>query len=136
MQEMQWWQGEWHERQKINEAASELNALAGGQDGLRRQIQRLFALDKDQGKELERLRVTVAVLMDVIVEAGVTTDARLTERLVAALATLEPKPQAGSEAAKPAPRVTRCASCGEEVAANFTYVTERGEVCDRCFSEA
>ena len=134
MQEMQWWQGEWHERQKINEAASELNALAGGQEGLRRQIQRLFALDKDQGKELERLRVTVAVLMDVIVEAGVTTDAKLTQRLVTALAALEPKPESGSTTKAPA-RVTRCASCGEEVQASFTYVTERGEVCDRCFSE-
>lgn len=135
MEQFKWFEGEWAERQKINEAARELNALGAVQNGLAAQVHRLFALDKDQGKELERLRMTIAVLMDVLVEAGVTEDAKLRERLDLALSTLEPKPAPVTSPAGEA-RSVRCAACGNEVAASFTYVTSRGEVCDRCFDSA
>jgi hypothetical protein len=137
MDEMKWWQGEWAERQKINEAAAELNSLTSVDDALQRQINRLFSLDKDQGRELERLRVLVFTLMDVLVENGVLQDAKLSARVEAAMRALDPPtPEAPSGGPPAQPRTTRCASCGEDVKVEFTFITDRGEVCERCFHGA
>jgi len=146
------------ERERLNEAATEINSLSLQNNHAWRQIQRLFALDKAQSAELEKLRVTVQVLTEAMIDAEVLDRTLVAERLGSAFTALElrrnPKapgtggPFRGGESAgadpnaaaakvattpaKPEPK-TLCGMCGESVPARMTTITETGVVCDPCF---
>jgi len=146
MNKLKWWQGEWYERQRINEAAAELAAVDVIADSQGQQLRRLFELDRDQGREIARLQAATGVLMEFLVESKVVEEGALRARLDSAFAALDPQqptsPAAqgertgrGGPAAPPQRQVT-CPVCGRQVALRNTFVTVSGEVCDQCYYAA
>jgi hypothetical protein len=151
MREVRWWEGHWAERQRINEAASELTALDTTTELLGSQVQRLFKLDLDQGKEIARLQATVGVLIDLLLEKHVLDEDALYPRLKVAMAALEPRLEpdpngplsvmAGespyrTQPPRPTPSEipsTTCISCGKRVVRSSTTITTQGEICDACY---
>jgi hypothetical protein len=89
MERLRWWQGDWLERQKFNEAADELNSLQRNQSSIDSRLVRLFELDKDQGRELARLQATTWTLIDLLVEKGLVTEPEVAARISAAIDELE-----------------------------------------------
>ena len=95
---LKWWEGEYVERQRLNEAADELFALNASQGQTSEQLARLFRLDQDQGREIARLEATVMALIELMVESGVVGEQQVVERVDAALAELEQQERARAEA--------------------------------------
>jgi len=131
------------ERQYINQAAMELNALEADNHSLRSQIRKLYNLDKAQSAELAKLRTMVRVLMEYLVDSSTLDRTRLEERLESGFEELERKnapeqvgpggPYRGSaaEATEPEPTGT-CTLCKNERLLRRTTMTPEGLVCDPC----
>ena len=135
MDEIDWWDAIFSdvgavERRALNQAAEELGLLNISADLNQEQIHKLFALDKAQREEIERLRLTIKVLTEILVDSGVVAEAAFTERMQAALAAREEAKAARAKAK--AEKIVRCQQCGVEVPARSTNLTEWGLVCDAC----
>ena len=85
--------GDWADRQRINEAAGELNLLCADQSNLTMQVQRLFQLDRDQGREIARLQLIINTLLELILKHQILPEAELTQSLSAGLEGLERQEQ-------------------------------------------
>lgn len=137
MEKLKWWQGGGH-AWKINEAAAELQALDGVTDALAQQIGRLFQLDQDQSKEIDRVHVVIQVLIQQLVQAGALDETDLSVRIEAALDQLEnPDPPATDQAVQghqAAPmRTVQCSVCQKDVPEHQTLFTEMGQACPTCY---
>jgi len=146
MEKLTWWQtlgSGGSEISKINEAADEINALADQAGDLRKKIRRLFELDRDQGRALEEVKITVEVLIAALARAGVLDVDQLTHDVRTEIeARFAPPPRPGGpggpyrQGPAPAPppeRKVLCLECECEVPISQTYVTAHGEICDRCY---
>ena len=90
MEKLGWFfNNEWMQRDRINEAADEINALRAARADSHGAIERLFALDRAQGQELAALRVTVEVLANMLIESGAVDEKTLRYRIEAAWANTE-----------------------------------------------
>lgn len=135
------------ERERLNEAASELHMLNAQAELSRDNIGRLFDLDRAQADEIENLRVVVRVLTEALLDAGHLDRTLLDERMKTAFTELELKrnpppadpsaggPYRGGEG-EPAPEpMTTCEKCREQVLARRTTITGQGVFCDVCYAE-
>lgn len=104
-----------------------LDNQASTAQNLSSQLRELYALDREQGRELRHLRATVRVLGELLVENGVDPSV-LQIRVQAAIGETEIK---AAERAK-AEKMIACASCGKKVPLQRTNITASGTVCDRC----
>ncbi len=87
MEKLGWFfNNEWMQRDRINEAADEINSLRAARADSHGAIERLFALDRAQGQELAALRVTVEVLANLLIESGAVDEKSLRYRIEAAWA--------------------------------------------------
>ena len=93
MKRLRWWDSDWAERQRINEAADELNQMHHARATTTGQIARVFQLDQDQGREIARLQTTLMTLIELMVEKGVVEEQTLVDRVDAALNGLEQREQ-------------------------------------------
>jgi hypothetical protein len=99
MKRLKWWESDWTERQRINEAADELNRLHFSQGHTTEQLARLFELDRDQGREIARLQAMVMTLVELLVQKGVVEEPELVNRLEASLDQLQREERAKEEEA-------------------------------------
>jgi hypothetical protein len=118
------------ERELFDQAAEGISALQTSSVGTAEQVNKLFRLDVQQGEELERLRLTVQVLVDVLVDTLGLDPKVLEYRLEAALEEAAAR-RAESEAAG---KMLNCAFCEASVPATRTNITESGTLCDGCFA--
>lgn len=123
----------WREASAINEAHDAISTMqavtATTSQAQAQQLQKLFALDRAQAQQIERMAATIDVLTELLLETGAIDRAALTERVTARVNELE-KVEAEAKARGPQ---TSCARCGAEVPAKNTQITETGTVCDRCY---
>lgn len=90
MEKLGWFfNNEWMQRERINEAADEINALRAARADSHGAIERLFALDRVQGQELAAVRVTLEVLSNLLIESGAVDEKTLRYRIEAAWANNE-----------------------------------------------
>ncbi|AKU96139.1 hypothetical protein AKJ09_02803 [Labilithrix luteola] len=83
----------WVERQRLNQAADDLQALTRDTNTTEKQVLRLFELDRDQGHEIAKLQAVVYVLMQMLVESGAMDAQKLDERVRDAVTKLESNPE-------------------------------------------
>ncbi len=156
VERISWWHSAfgdvgWKEREAINRAAVELDILKHADVANSGQLTRLFELDRAQGEEIERLRLMVRVLTELLVESNAVDGEKLKTKMQAALLAHEeakkPKeveappadftgqPKTGnfmSKAVKKDP-VVRCSQCSEEMVKSDSNLTEWGLICDDCY---
>jgi hypothetical protein len=125
---------DYRRRSDINDALYQSQSLSGDVASLQAQIGRLQENQRD-------LSVTVAAMLELLVDKQQLDPDRVRERAEAMLAELR-KPPPGSVVAappeaiahpKPPPLNTQpltCTKCGRSVPANLTLMTENGPVCD------
>ena len=90
MEKLGWFfNNEWMQRERINEAAEEINSLRAARADSHGAIERLFALDRVQGQELAAVRVTLEVLTNLLIESGAVDEKTLRYRIEAAWANNE-----------------------------------------------
>jgi hypothetical protein len=90
MEKLEWlFNNEWTQRERINEAADEINSLRAARADSHRAIERLFALDRLQGEELAAVRVTLEVLINLLIESGAVDEKTLRYRIEAVWANNE-----------------------------------------------
>jgi hypothetical protein len=118
------------ERQLFDQAAEGISALQTSSVGTAEQVNKLFRLDVQQGAEIERLRLTVQVLVDVLVDTLGLDPKVLEYRLEAAFEEAAAR-RAETEAAG---KMITCAFCDASVPATRTNITESGTLCDDCFA--
>jgi hypothetical protein len=85
------WGGERVERQRINQAASELGTLQSTTDTLQAQVTRLLELDRIQAREIARAETAIWVLMQMLAEAGVLDGEMMSMRIKQAFAAMDAK---------------------------------------------
>ncbi len=85
MEKVHWWTQNKNQTRILNDAAEALGAMRDEQADMEQQIDRLYQLDKDQGREIARLQSVVATLVDLIIEAEVVPEAELIRRLDASV---------------------------------------------------
>ena len=90
------------------------------------------ALDRTQAAEIQQLRLTVQVLMELLAEAGVLVPAAFDAKLEQRRQALEQKRAAEARRGS----MTACTACHQEVPASRTQITENGTVCDPCYYNA
>lgn len=93
-------------------------------------IQNLFALDKAQAAEIDHLRATVDVLVDMLIDAGVIDEKTFGYRLEAEFDRVDSERREEEQAA----RLVECYSCGKKVDPKRTQVDAVGTICDVCFN--
>lgn len=118
----------WREIEAINSAAEGVAMLQQGQEGLANQIGRLVKLSVAQEQEIDELKLTVDVLVDLLVDTLGLDPTQLKYRLEAAFAELE----AARAEARSKGAMVQCTSCGAQVRARQTTITVTGVVCDAC----
>jgi hypothetical protein len=152
--------GDWRQYDALNEAADEIAAATAASASSSAALEKLFQLDRAQGEEIARLRITVQILISMLSASGGLDARELGFKAEAALADFEAEqaaatPQPGPPTAfetlgkvPPAesppspvsaapPTVVRCDGCGDRVPADQTTITEnRGTLCDRCLAGA
>jgi hypothetical protein len=116
---------EWRQTNAINQLQSQIARVSV--DG--QSVGMLFELDRVQGEEIARLRATVNVLVDLLVETGALNEEILSDRLRAALqAATPPAPPADPDAQQ-----ITCAACGRGVTVAEAARGVAGVVCHDCF---
>ncbi len=129
MAKVGWWDGDWARTTAINDQSHMLDALDQSSLGMAESVQKLFQLDRRQGRDIARLEAKVEVLLELLVEAG-TPREEIARRLEAKFPAQEKKTEESGSSAL----MVTCASCQQEVPANGTFFTETGEVCDACYA--
>lgn len=95
--------------------------------GLYKQVRELYALDREQGRELNELRAMVKVMGDLLVQLGID-ESVLRYRVEAELANQQAVEAERSKAVK----TVNCTRCGKQVSLRKTNITTDGIVCDSC----
>lgn len=80
---------EWAQRNAINEAASAIDSIIAARAGDAGTFARLFELDRAQAQEITAIKVTLEVLANLLIEAGIVDQKALRYRIEAAYAELE-----------------------------------------------
>jgi hypothetical protein len=89
MERLGWFfNNEWAQRNAINEAASEIDALRSARSGDAGTFARLFALDRAQAQDITAIKTTLEVLSNLLIEAGIVDEKALRYRIEAAYAEL------------------------------------------------
>ena len=91
-------------------------------------IQKLFALDRAQSKELAELRGTVKVLTEMLMQSGGVDEEIFGYRMEAEMDRL----RAQDEAARADESRIECAQCNTRVPKASTHIAAFGAVCDAC----
>lgn len=132
----------WVDRQqydRLDEQSDDLNVVEGIAQATAHQVQRLLEVDKQQQLEIQRLRVTVNVLVQMLAEAGVLDGKVLGYRIDAAFAELAPPPEevAAQRAAHAGARdpMMACTRCKLEFLMSELSVTPDGYFCPECSSQ-
>ncbi len=156
VEQISWWHSAfgdvgWKEREAINRAAVELDNLRHAAAASSGQLARLFELDRAQGEEIERLRLMVRVLTELMVESKAVDGDQLNAKMQAALQAQEEAKRPKEIEAPPAdysgqPKtrnfmsktikkdpVVRCGQCSEELVKSDSNLTEWGLICDGCY---
>jgi hypothetical protein len=117
-----------------------INANADELETVEDNVSALEATVARQAAELQKLRVLVLALRQILLEKGTFTEQALDDAIEELTAPPSPPPPmlggdpyrtaAGSPA--PEPTVT-CARCQLTVPTSSTVITEKGTVCDACF---
>ncbi len=81
MEKVHWWSTGNAQNRLLNDAADALGDLRKEQADADQQIDRLFQLDRDQGREIARLQAVVTVLVDMLIETGTTPEAEIMRRM-------------------------------------------------------
>jgi len=106
MEKLGWfWNNEWRQRDAINQAAEELDVMRAERAGDTSALTRLFNLDRAQAQEIARLRVTVEVLANLLIESGAVDEKTLRYRIEARWSEYE-------AAQPPAPKLTAYETLG------------------------
>jgi len=114
----------------INGAVDGIEALQSADVSLAEQVHKLFRLDIEQAEEIDRLRLTVRVLTEVLVDTLGLDETVLQYRLEAAIDEAEESKRATQKQGK----VIRCEGCTTMVPSSRTNITAFGVVCDDCFA--
>jgi protein-disulfide isomerase-like protein with CxxC motif len=90
MERLGWFfNNEMAQRNAINEAAAAINAIGAARAGDAGTFARLFELDRAQAQEITAIKVTLEVLANLLIEAGIVDEKALRYRIEAAYAELE-----------------------------------------------
>ncbi len=81
MEKVHWWSTGNAQVRLLNDAADELGDLRKEQADADQQIDRLFKLDRDQGREIARLQAVVTVLVDLLIESGAAPESEIMRRM-------------------------------------------------------
>lgn len=123
----------WREASAINEAHDAISMLqtadAMGDINTSRQVQKLFALDRAQSRQLQRMAATIDVLTELLIETGGIDKGELSSRVLSRVKQIE---AAETEETRKGP-TAQCSRCSTSVPASRTQITELGTVCDRCY---
>lgn len=138
------WDTEWRQRRDIND-------LEGAEVALESNQNQLAAANAQLHRHVMDLTMTVAVLVQLLEEAGHVDSKALRARVEAEIAKSRPAaapvvdpwaqpgaapaaPAVAKPVAKPAPVAAQvtCVKCGATVPASRTTITEAGTVCDKC----
>ncbi len=114
----------------VNGAVNGIEALQSADVSLAEQVHKLFRLDIEQAEEIERLRLTVRVLTEVLVDTLGLDETVLQYRLEAAVDEAEEARRTSQKQGK----MVRCESCTAMVPSSKTNITAFGVVCDGCFA--
>lgn len=162
MRKLGWFlDGDWWQREAINEAADELDELRAARADDQKAFARLLALGRAHAEEIAVLRRTVGTLVELLVESGAVDEAALRARLEGepdpepetpvpaeaspiAVGTAEvtavgpppvpvasPREPAVPAPAPPEPKV-QCARCWHFAPRSRTRIIGADTVCDRC----
>ena len=150
------WNTEALERQRINEAAAEINGLTESYAGLGSQIRRMLAVDEAQSTRIAKLEAVVWTLVETLVAHGSVPAAEMNERIRSAVepfSAAEPvvgqgrggyRSPPGAAAVRlpvtPQPRElpvvpVTCIDCGKEVPSIETLMTAEGPLCEGCHTQ-
>lgn len=130
---MRWWDKSfsdvgWQERRRRAEAADDL-----GKGDVASSVQRLYALDEAQAEEIERLRLTVRVLTEILVDTMGLDEDLLHQRMTEAMGEAKhARASAAADDAEPPKGKARCAICSAPAQVASTHFAEFGLVCDAC----
>ncbi|MDG1483332.1 MAG: hypothetical protein P8R54_27325 [Myxococcota bacterium] len=114
-------------RADFNQLADRLDWADEAETGVSSNVRKLYELDREQEREIARLRMVVEELTGLLVTAGVITEDALITRL-------EARRAAVSKSRAPSRPMVNCASCTTAVPQSDTYFSDLGEVCSLCFS--
>jgi hypothetical protein len=87
-----WFQSEYLNARRLNEASEELDRLHGANASVEAQVSHLLKLDRDQGQEIAKLQTAVFVLMQMLAEKGLLDGDEMGTRMKAAFTALEAEP--------------------------------------------
>jgi len=118
-----------NEWEGINQANDRADAALEQGNMLGTTVGSLRAVVKSQAKDIRHLQTALAVLAQVLEDAGVVDPKVLDYRIEAAIANEDA--EVAAEAA-----MTTCVQCKQEVNKKQTNLTEFGVTCDRCFNNA
>ena len=122
-----------HIAQEAAASVAEMGSATGDGIGANHAlIQNLFALDRAQSVEIDRLRATVKVLVDMLLDAGALDQSAFRYRLEAEIDRADAERQEEVAAA----RKVECYACGQQVEPEQTQVNAIGTICDRCFHKS
>ena len=81
MEKVHWWSTGNAQVRLLNDAADALGDMRKEQADADQQIDRLFQLDRDQGREIARLQAVVTVLVDLLIETGTVPESEIMQRM-------------------------------------------------------
>lgn len=69
------------QHRRLDQTENAINELAVEHGAVHRQLSALFALDRAQGRDIDRLQAVVGLLLDIVIEKGLVDEATLTAQL-------------------------------------------------------
>lgn len=133
----------WVDRQqydRLDEQDDNLSSVEGLARGTAARVQQLLEVDRQQQLEIQRLRVTVSVLVQMLAEAGALDGKTFGYRVDAAFADLEPDP--GAVTASKAKSdgggdpLVACTRCKLEFPLSGLSVLPNGYFCEACSQQS
>lgn len=129
---MRWWDKSfsdvgWQERRRRAEAADDLD-----KGDVTSAVQRLYALDEAQAGEIERLRLTVRVLTEILVDTMDLDEELLHQRMTEAMDEAKAAQAASDQQSGAGEVKARCTICSAPTKIASTNFPKFGLVCDAC----
>jgi hypothetical protein len=115
----------------LNEQSDAIDSVNELQRYTGERVRKLYELDQEQGRELDRLRATINVLVQMLAASGALDEKAFGYRMEAALAELEPEVPAGPVISQADPAMT-CNGCNGEFPMSTFTVMPNGNFCQKC----
>ena len=133
MAKLSWWHGAMKDHVVLGALNQVIEAQAyedAADLGMAEQIGRLDASNRKYATHIERLEMSLDVLGEALIAAGLVSAADLRERIESAWSARES--ERAAQERKHQNETVACASCGIDVDRRQTLFSEMGEVCPGC----